>query len=514
MAANDWLARDGPIASSAERNPRMQSLSLSSSSFACPVPWTPVFSDETEDTGQENRAQEIHSLVEPYVLPDDLLADTSLSVDTGPLADDLTTDQVFVDASEAVRLPAGATEEERRLVERARAGDYEARAALVLRILPRLKRIAIWYARAYSWACPHLDAQDLVQNVCLHMWQQMEIILAARDPLTFLTGMTRSQVRWQVLRLASVPPSLSLDLPDPEDEDTPFHETLPTSVLPASPYAQETKDYQMLYQALDALPEEQRTLLAQRYGLFTCAPLSQTQLERATVEAGEPLPRHRIRYQEQCALVTLFSLLREQMPAYQEAEPPLAPHSLFGKDEGQSQHLARLSRAAHHLQEAGQPLTIKALAKLAHVSSDTATCYLWAQDPHLCEQNQQRHQRKQQLQMLEGIPPHERLEAAYAQLQEAGQPLTVKALAKLAHVGTDTAQQYLQHLHPLRYGRTRHQQHALSQQRLEEAYARLQRSGARITVSGLIREAHVPFSTASAYLKARQEQRTDPASQT
>jgi hypothetical protein len=90
----------------------------------------------------------------------------------------------------------------------------------------------------------------------------------------------------------------------------------------------------------------------------------------------------------------------------------------------------------------------------------------------------------------------QRLDVAYAQLQQSGQKITVHGLSRAAGINTGYVSSYLsqQGYRP-----------PSKQQRLDTAYARLQESGQKITACLLAKTAHIQESQASLYLHQRGE---------
>jgi RNA polymerase sigma factor (sigma-70 family) len=526
----------------------MQGLYPSSSSPACPVPWT--FPDETQSTGAANRSEGIHPFISLSVLSDDLLTDASLSGDTGPLADDHAA-QTFADIrGETFDLTR--SEEERWPIERARAGDYEARAALIVEVLPNLQRIAYWYAYTYGWAYPHLDPEDLVQDACLHLWERLDDILARDNPRAYLLGCTRHQIRWRVVGLAEHPRSLSLDAPIFDDGETPLHECIPTSILPPSPYAQERREYQALYQALARLPQHQRLILEAHYGLGDHAPSS---YEQAGQEVAEQTGNAALARPATAAIeasrarASLFTALRETSSAYRDARLPLSEEVIPSLPRGSltGPQRARLDAAYTQLRAQGQPITITALLNMAHVRYHAAARYLWEREPQrwysdswskeslrarldaayaeleaekgevstnalrkaarvsheaaLLYLKERQAQLKPSWEEVSEPSPGERLDTAYAELEAAGRAFGTNALARLAGVSKTTARNYLrQHNHVPTIERAAVRAVPV-EQRLDQAYAQLEAEGRTIAISTLARAAHVDYKAAADYLK-------------
>jgi len=110
-----------------------------------------------------------------------------------------------------------------------------------------------------------------------------------------------------------------------------------------------------------------------------------------------------------------------------QVSEPTARRFLRAQPEAYTRHddfSARLQSASEQLQREGQPLSERALARLAGVSRKSAHRFLHPPQP-----------REQ--------PREARLQAAFARLQMEDQPLTASALARLAQVRWQTAVRFL-----------------------------------------------------------------------
>jgi len=113
----------------------------------------------------------------------------------------------------------------------------------------------------------------------------------------------------------------------------------------------------------------------------------------------------------------------------------------------------------------------------------------------------------------------ERLEAACAELEAEGVPVTMARLCSRAHIGSRAAAAFLKHYHPAVRPKPRpaskvkpaRPAKASPQERLQAAYTRLVARGEKITKARLRKEARVGTDAAGAFLRA---QRTGDATTT
>jgi hypothetical protein len=156
----------------------------------------------------------------------------------------------------------------------------------------------------------------------------------------------------------------------------------------------------------------------------------------------------------------------------------------------------RLDSAYAQLHESGQQIIARLLAKTAHVENTYASLYL--------------QQRGQGVPLYERMHPTEdralRVAAAYARMQQSGQPITRRTLGAAAHVNWHYAAAYIQQqqgapARPPRFGGKRDTQER--EARLSRAYDQLQHSAHPLSAEALCKAAHVRRETAAAYLQQR-----------
>lgn len=183
-------------------------------------------------------------------------------------------------------IPRYSDEQEAALVARVRQGDSQARHELVESLLP----VVVSYARSYAAQFSHLALLDIVQMGVETLLRRLDDALHKPCPQASLL----ESARWDMLKccqrqnsLITTPlgadsehrpschPVLSLDMPVREGSEMMY-----ADFLPASPDGQcsEEQDHTALYEALSRLSEDQRVLLARRYGLLGYAPTSRSDL--------------------------------------------------------------------------------------------------------------------------------------------------------------------------------------------------------------------------------------------
>jgi RNA polymerase sigma factor (sigma-70 family) len=204
-----------------------------------------------------------------------------LDIDTLNALYDLTADTLY--PKEVARLPKLSRKEEEELVARARAGDQEARHALVESCLSH----ALGKARfLYNQRRPgHDDLLDLVQEASLHMVADLDDALAIDDPTAYLRGIARRAISRYCLYHAGLiqKPEYTLALvkrrqhpataEDVESLERLIHEKHIRVDLFSAPEPQPDEKHQraryaFLYQAIKKLGRKQRSAIIQLYGLY------------------------------------------------------------------------------------------------------------------------------------------------------------------------------------------------------------------------------------------------------
>jgi DNA-directed RNA polymerase specialized sigma subunit len=171
-------------------------------------------------------------------------------------------------------------EEVQRFVDRARQGDMWARHKLVEFFLPIIGRVA----RRHISRCYHLELLDIIQAGVEELLLHLDRALRHPNPLGYLSVTIDKQLLWFIQRHDSMIETpthalfhsiASLDAPVNDDAMIVLADILPA---PAGGDTVSERDYAELYRALDQLSEDQRLVLARRYGLFCQAPISQAEL--------------------------------------------------------------------------------------------------------------------------------------------------------------------------------------------------------------------------------------------
>jgi DNA-binding CsgD family transcriptional regulator len=111
--------------------------------------------------------------------------------------------------------------------------------------------------------------------------------------------------------------------------------------------------------------------------------------------------------------------------------------------ERQGSEQERLTRACATLEAEGLPVTMASLCSRAHVGGKIAAAFLQNYQPRQPRPKAQRRSVQVQLARLMKAPPHERLARAFARLQAQGEPITRTLLRQEAGVSTDAARTFL-----------------------------------------------------------------------
>lgn len=187
-------------------------------------------------------------------------------------------DQYRRDVAGCVQL---SREQQQALVERARAGDSQAREAIILACYPYSEAVARKYARTYAWASARLDALDLMQEGITRAMECLDKALAHPHPFGYLWKAIHGVIvtycqRWcspikaVETHEGSFLPGvvvLSLDVPLSSNPD----EVLANVIEDTSLSAFAERDFTLLYEAIETLVPRQRDAVTRYYGIG-CAP--------------------------------------------------------------------------------------------------------------------------------------------------------------------------------------------------------------------------------------------------
>jgi predicted DNA-binding transcriptional regulator AlpA len=184
---------------------------------------------------------------------------------------------------EVQALPRLTVEQEQALVERARQGDREALPAMVQGCLPYVLSVAARTASRYE----HSACLDVVQVGNLALVEHVERSLSFPDPFGYLrkTARMRMLTSWGrddplilTPRYHARREVVSLDEPFDEEDDLLLADVL---AEPDVPPGSGERDYQPLYEAVEALPEVHRQVVQHLYGLAGHASVAAPALARA-----------------------------------------------------------------------------------------------------------------------------------------------------------------------------------------------------------------------------------------
>ncbi len=331
---------------------------------------------------------------------------------------------------------------EQALVEQARAGDQQAQHELLLSCQSCVDLFAARYAsyiRALT-STHRIEYLDLVETANLAMLEKLAHALSTASPIAYLLATAYGTIRsycWRYESLILTPNSCrqdhehprrvdSLDRPAFLDADETWSDLLPA---PASEPQKEEEDYTPLYQAIEALPPQQREVTVRLFGLCGHEPSTFQQAQ----DALQYQSRGAITSTRRRALDALYIALLPVYPQYFQAamsQPAASPKpEVCLKDADR----CRLEAAQTALQGRGEPLTSRALAAEARISTHTARAYL----------HQLKGVKRGEKQTLDALGQQQRLDQAYATLQASGQAFSIVHLAKEARVDPYTARKFL-----------------------------------------------------------------------
>ena len=190
------------------------------------------------------------------------------------------------------QLPQLSRLEEEQLVERARQGDKPARDEIVLALMNIVRGYA--YHRTYAmdeWAKPRINAEDLFQIGMLAVVENLNAALRQANPFAYLTVVAHRAIGKHCAHWASLvrlPGSEgigrhpyiivgSLDRPLDEEPEKTLADVL-ADVLSDIDAASPERNYTEFYDAINALPEPQRSVIVRNYGLFGHEPQSLSEI--------------------------------------------------------------------------------------------------------------------------------------------------------------------------------------------------------------------------------------------
>jgi RNA polymerase sigma factor (sigma-70 family) len=407
-------------------------------------------------------------------------------------------------------IPLYTDEQERELVEVARAGDQAARQALIERTLPYIRAVASRYASMLA----HDDFLDLVSEAVVAVIEKMDqALVRAEDPLSYLCNFAkhtifaycrahRSLISNVESRRMDDPFSRvgSLDAPLSDEGDLTLADQIAAPVLIAAP----PRDQSELYQALTELTPLQREVIERRYGLF----------ERPAETMAEIAKAHGhndVYNTEKRAMQRLQTILVEHAPLPKKHNGPWP-------GQGSRELAERLEQAYTELVTEGVAVSVKKLIARSGVSQQRCSAWLKSHHPDLCSSPQSRAGEQEQ-----------KLLAASAELSGAGTPVHVKELAAVAQVSKKQASRWLKKQRvggeqaltcaeskpepkPLtqKQLQAKEQRARAREERLAQAYNRLVAEKGSFHYQLLAERAQVRSETARLWLKNRQAQRSTP----
>jgi DNA-directed RNA polymerase specialized sigma24 family protein len=196
------------------------------------------------------------------------------------------------------------------LAGRARAGDTQARDALIGDAQHYVELWARRYSSAFSWASPHIDYAELIGIGNLTLVEHLPQALAKRNPCAYLA----TWARYSMFRCCTCHAGarlLSLDRPLGEESTLTLADLLPAPALrlegeETSPSPAPALSSEELDQAISTLTPKQQEVLRRVYGLQEHAP---ERIGQITELCGTPLCEGSVSGTRDQALATLRQLL-------------------------------------------------------------------------------------------------------------------------------------------------------------------------------------------------------------
>ena len=184
-------------------------------------------------------------------------------------------------------------EKEDVLVVRARAGDRDARHAISLGLLGYCSFVAGRYARAYDWAHPSIEYQDLAQMGNETVLRLMDRALEMEKPIAYLAACIRHAIHKYCQRHCNAittpqsEPSRGIEYPliPVRSLDKPIRkqdrEKLTLADVLEDGTQTRVREYPHLYQAISTLTHKQRETILRYYGLGNHAPEKQEDIAQS-----------------------------------------------------------------------------------------------------------------------------------------------------------------------------------------------------------------------------------------
>lgn len=310
------------------------------------------------------------------------------------------------------------------LVNLARQGDVPAREELLTCLFESIQRIARGYWLAYQWAAPSIDWEDLVQDAYEQMIKLFDLALTKDVPAFYLLGIGRTTIKRVYFAHMPhdeydnlIPPPLSLDAE--LYEDMCLYDVIPDQTAPMA----EEKDYTVLYQAIEQLPDVRRTTITRHHGIGE----QSTELLVDIAHDQQWGKDTTVAYYQQGLHNLYFAL--SQTETYHhlgQGRMDLLEYRYKSTTFTQSlseEQCSRLDHAYADLLARGEKMTITRLQQEARVNFYAAATHL---------QGKPKGSRQQ------------RLDEAYQKIAARGDNVTTRALYQETHIGTPTICAYLQ----------------------------------------------------------------------
>lgn len=350
----------------------------------------------------------------------------------------LTTEQAYWQVANTYDA-ALSREQEQQLVNRARSGGEQERNDLLLYLLPRVIRFA--YHQARIWDSHRVEHADLVGDASIVILSKMDRALSeANDAVGYLFSVACEAIRAYAKRLhypISTPFDVepfsvtSLDASLPGCEDFTLLDALPDSTSEIETQQSEEGKYAAVDAALCMLKDQERELIIRRFGLSDNAPESVNDILRSM---GQLTNKHLMGR----TLSKLRIQLQDAYPQYCSPTREVRRYLAVGLKPLTQEQEQRLQAAHERLQSQGISVSVRKLAREAHIGDHVAERYLMNSQTQTPPPTQE-----------------ERLNQALKEIQARGEKITQERLAREAHVDTGATGLYLHALSVYQKGERR-----------------------------------------------------------
>ncbi len=261
-------------------------------------------------------------------------------------------------------------EEQRKIVERARHGDYAACEEVILGLLP--------YTLAYATKIQgrSILAMDLVSVGSVAILEYFERALPMENPAGYLLKSAVAQMYYYKRRYSN-----AITMPTAAVGDTPYEvctiiDCDSDEFVQTSPPEEVQDDHSPLHEALASLSESKKTLLVRLFGLYEepQEDLADIAGGNAKTAAYKTMEHRRRRYLKTC-LCFIEKYHRDYMTKHTSEKAKSIPR--YVDIAVPEKTFKKLEEARKALEERGENVSALKLTKTARVHSEHASAYLY-----------------------------------------------------------------------------------------------------------------------------------------